>query len=98
MEFVQKLKFLNNSIDEIKGASRSLQDKMLEKLFNFTVLSITDDAQFLADVYIQNGIFPEKYSDDALHTAITSTNQQPRGRATRYVVLIRYLYSGFIPL
>jgi predicted nucleic acid-binding protein len=62
-------------IDEIKGASRPLQDKMLEKVFNFTVLSITDDAQFLADVYIRNGIFPKKYSDDALHTAITATNQ-----------------------
>jgi predicted nucleic acid-binding protein len=62
-------------IDEIKGASQPLQDKMLEKIFDFTVLSITDDAQFLADIYIQNGIFPEKYSDDALHTAITSTNQ-----------------------
>jgi predicted nucleic acid-binding protein len=62
-------------IDEIKGASRLLQDKMLEKVFNFSVLSITDDAQFLADIYIQNEIFPEKYSDDALHTAITATNQ-----------------------
>ena len=62
-------------IDEIKGASQPLQDKMLEKILNFTVLSITDNVQFLADVYIKNGIFPEKYSDDALHTAITSTNQ-----------------------
>jgi hypothetical protein len=25
-------------------------------------------------------------------------NQQPRGRAARYVVLTRYLYSGLIPL
>jgi predicted nucleic acid-binding protein len=62
-------------IDEIQGASQPLQDKMLEKVSNFTVLSITDNAQFLADVYIQNEIFPEKYSDDALHTAIASTNQ-----------------------
>ena len=27
-------------IDEIKGASQPLQDKMLEKIINFTVLSI----------------------------------------------------------
>jgi predicted nucleic acid-binding protein len=62
-------------VDEIMGASQSLRDQMLEKISNFTVLPITDDAHFLADVYIKNEIFPEKYSDDALHTAITSTNK-----------------------
>ena len=62
-------------VDEIMGASQSLRDQMLEKISNFTVLPITDDAHFLADVYIKNEIFPEKYSDDALHTAITSVNK-----------------------
>ena len=61
--------------DEIKGASQPLQDKMLEIVKDFTVLSITDSAQKLADIYIENGIFPSKYSDDALHTALASTNQ-----------------------
>ena len=62
-------------IDEIKGASQSLQDKMLEKITNFTSLSITDEVQYLAEIYIKNEIFPEKYFDDALHTALASTNQ-----------------------
>ena len=62
-------------IDEIKGASQPLQDKMLEKITNFTSLSITDEVQYLAEVYIKNEIFPEKYFDDALHTALASTNQ-----------------------
>jgi predicted nucleic acid-binding protein len=62
-------------IDEIKGASQPLQDKMLEKITNFTSLSITDEVQYLAEIYIKNEIFPEKYFDDALHTALASTNQ-----------------------
>jgi hypothetical protein len=61
-------------VDEIKGAPQPLQDQMLEKISEFTTLSITDDVQFLAEMYIENEIFPEKYSDDALHTAITSAN------------------------
>ena len=61
--------------DEIRGASQPLQDKMLEKISKFTSLSITDDVQHLAELYIKNEIFPEKYSADALHTALPSTNQ-----------------------
>ena len=62
-------------IDEIKGASQPLQDKMLEKITNFTSLSITDEVQYLAEIYIKNEIFPEKYYDDALHTALASSNR-----------------------
>jgi hypothetical protein len=61
-------------LNEIKGASQPLQDKMLEEVSKFTVLPITDNAQALANIYLENEIFPEKYSDDALHTAIASTN------------------------
>jgi predicted nucleic acid-binding protein len=62
-------------IDEINGASQYLQDKMLEKVSNFTSLSVTNDVQYLANEYIKNAIFPEKYSADALHVALASTNQ-----------------------
>jgi hypothetical protein len=62
-------------IDEIKGATAQLQNEMLEKIKNFTILRITDDVQYLAGEYIKNEIFPEKYLADALHTAIASTNQ-----------------------
>ena len=47
---------------------------MQEKISKFTSLSTTDDVQHLANMYIKNEIFPEKYLDDALHTAITSVN------------------------
>ena len=62
-------------VDEIKGASQPLQDKMLEQITGFKSLSITDEDQYLAELYIKNEIFPEKYSDDALHTALATTNQ-----------------------
>ena len=61
-------------IDEIKGATQSLQEKMLEKTTNFSVLPITENVQYLSSMYLKNEIFPEKYSDDALHTAIASIN------------------------
>jgi len=62
-------------IDEIKGASQPLQDEMLKKISNFTLLPITDDVQNLAKEYIESEIFPEKYIADALHVALASTNQ-----------------------
>jgi hypothetical protein len=62
-------------IDEIKGAPQPLQDDMLRKVENFTILPITDNVQKMANVYTENGIFPQKYSDDALHTALASVNQ-----------------------
>ena len=61
--------------DEINGASQPLQDKMLEKISKFNSLFITEEAQYLAELYLENEIFPEKYSADALHVALTSTNQ-----------------------
>ena len=62
-------------IDEIEAASQPLQDKMLKKISGFSLLSITDEVQHLAEAYIKNEIFPEKYLDDALHTALASTNR-----------------------
>ena len=47
---------------------------MKTKIYLDTTISITDDIQHLADIYIKNGIFPEKYIDDALHTSIASVN------------------------
>ncbi len=62
-------------IDEIKGATQPLQDNMLSKVVDFTSLSTTDEVRGLATAYLENEIFPEKYFDDALHTALASVNQ-----------------------
>ena len=62
-------------LDELGNAPQPLRNKMLEAVSGFTVLPNTDIAKRLAGVYVEQGIFPEKYFDDALHVAIASTNQ-----------------------
>jgi predicted nucleic acid-binding protein len=61
-------------IEELEKNSEPLRNKMLEVTKSFTVLPITETAQVLADIYVKQGIFPEKYYDDALHVAIASVN------------------------
>ena len=77
-------------VDEIKGASQPLQGKMLGKLSGFTILPITDDARNLADEYVRNGIFPEKYLDDALHAALAS--------ASRIGILLSWNFTHLVKL
>lgn len=44
-------------------------------MHDFIKLSTSTNAEALAGVYVENGIFPMKYFDDALHVAITSINK-----------------------
>ncbi|MDR1584796.1 MAG: type II toxin-antitoxin system VapC family toxin [Prevotellaceae bacterium] len=62
-------------IEELERTSEHVQQKMLAAVCNFTFLSVTKESQKLADIYVKQGIFPEKYYDDALHVAIASVNQ-----------------------
>ncbi len=48
---------------------------MLAAVSEFTVLPISNPAKELAGRYVDQGIFPEKYFDDALHVAIASINR-----------------------
>jgi len=61
-------------MDEIQGAPQPLRDRMMECVAGFTRLPVTEEARRLAALYVQNGIFPEKYFDDALHAALASTH------------------------
>ena len=62
-------------LDELKNTSPLLRDKMLAVVSDFTILPISNSAKNLAGLYIEQGIFPAKYLDDALHVALASTNQ-----------------------
>jgi predicted nucleic acid-binding protein len=62
-------------IDEINGASDVLRTKMRDKTQHFKKLPISANAETLASMYVENGIFPLKYFDDALHVAIASINK-----------------------
>jgi predicted nucleic acid-binding protein len=59
---------LNVVSDEI------LKKRLIELTGGFSILDVTDEAIDLADKYIEKGIFPQRYKDDALHLAIATVN------------------------
>ena len=61
-------------LSELSSASELYREKMLDSVESFTVLEVNDDAHKLADSYMEKGIFPAKYYDDALHVAVASLN------------------------
>lgn len=61
-------------VAEINGASSEMQEKMLDLIKEFAVLSFDDDELKLAREYVSRGIFPQRFIDDAVHVAIASTN------------------------
>ena len=62
-------------LDELERANLFIRDKMLSAVQGFNILNISDKAIELAECYLKQGIFPEKYFDDALHVALASKNQ-----------------------
>jgi hypothetical protein len=62
-------------LDELGSAPPLLREKMMGIVEKFHVLSVDATAERLARRYVEQGIFPEKYYDDALHVAIASVHQ-----------------------
>lgn len=56
--------------NEIESAPNPLRIKLTEKLEGFSVLPVTPEAEELAQEYVEQGVFPDRYSSDALHVAI----------------------------
>ena len=71
--------FISNVVIREPGNTRdpTRRDKLLQLVsdveFN-DVLSVDEDIYSLADKYIEEGIIPVVYRDDALHIALTSFN------------------------
>ena len=63
-----------NVISEINKCGQELRDKLLDliKNHNMVIMPPNDDIHYLADLYIKEGIIPEKYRDDAVHIATAS--------------------------
>src|SRR4030067_1598556 len=57
-------------LEDTKNEKLKMKFRALVK--EFKVLMINKKITDLADVYIEKGIFPEKYFDDAFHVAIAS--------------------------
>jgi predicted nucleic acid-binding protein len=52
-----------------------LRSKMKDAVSRFSVLSLTDDVEWIASEYIRQGTVPEGYSEDAYHIAIAVINE-----------------------
>ena len=62
-------------LEELSRTNEQVRDRMLFSIKDFTVLNVSKQAEELAQIYLKQGIFPEKYFDDALHVALASVNQ-----------------------
>jgi len=62
-------------LDELGAVTDDeLRRKLMDLTKGFETLNIDSKAEALADQYINRGIFPEKYRDDALHLAVATAN------------------------
>ena len=62
-------------LEELQKSSEPLRNLLLSAVSDFNVLPITENTKHLAGIYIKQGIFPEKYFDDALHVAVAALNE-----------------------
>lgn len=64
------------AVEELEDTKEETLRKKLRKLIKgFKVLKTNERIRDLAKVYIEKGIFPERYIDDALHVAIASFHE-----------------------
>jgi hypothetical protein len=63
-------------IDELDKTSEPKRSKMLNLVleYDIPVLEPNDEAAKLADMYVANGVIPQKYRTDGLHIAIAAVN------------------------
>ncbi len=62
-------------LDELNAVTdEDLRNNMIELTNDFQILKVNDQCITLAEKYIERGIFPERYRDDAIHLAIASVN------------------------
>lgn len=61
-------------IREISRASEDKKQRMFDLInkFDINILEIEAEAERIADIYVQEGIVPQKYSTDAVHIAIAT--------------------------
>ncbi|MDR2180463.1 MAG: hypothetical protein LBP21_09155 [Synergistaceae bacterium] len=63
-------------LDELEKAPAEKRDKMMSLIaeYDISVLTYSDEASALADIYVSDGIIPLKYRTDGLHIAIAAVN------------------------
>jgi len=63
-------------VRELEKIANEKRDKMLTliKRYGITVLGLDQEAEQLADTYVEQGIIPVKYRTDSIHIAIGAVN------------------------
>jgi len=63
--------------DELEKAPKGKRDKMMSLItkYGITVLAPNVEAVRIADIYIAQGLIPQKYHTDGLHIAIATVNE-----------------------
>jgi predicted nucleic acid-binding protein len=63
-------------LEELEKASPEKFNQMFSLInqYSITILPVTEDAKRLANIYINEGVIPEKYPTDALHIALSTVN------------------------
>ena len=63
-------------IEELANAEAEKYSKMISLIneYNITVLSTSEEAERLADIYVSEGVIPLKYRTDGVHIAIAAVN------------------------
>jgi len=63
-------------IEELTNAEAQKYSKMISLIneYNITVLSTSEEAERLADIYVSEGVIPLKYRTDGVHIAIAAVN------------------------
>ena len=64
-------------INELEKAPETKRVKMLNLILEYDILVLepNEEAAKLADIYVAEGIIPQKYRTDGLHIAIASVNE-----------------------
>jgi len=63
-------------INELKKTQSDKREKMIALIeqYDITVLALDDEAEQLADIYVEQGIIPRRYRTDGVHIAVAAVN------------------------
>ncbi len=66
------------TVEEIDDTKETVLRRRLKRLIEkFRVLKVNAKIREVADIYVQEGVFPGKYIDDSLHVAVVSFYEIP---------------------
>jgi hypothetical protein len=63
-------------IEELEKAATKKYEKMFALIgeYNIAVLTVSEEAEKLADIYVSESVIPEKYRTDGVHIAVATVN------------------------